>query len=518
MQYDCSAWEYSQQSWEAPGPKVGAELLTELRLAELKRLIDRDAKALKASSEVMEDDSWKDNHYDDGQALESLENEIDSADSADCTTRAPDSNEDTPVKEEPEKAPVSPVPYQENGDADSQAGDRPAVAEPAAAPSRRAKSSGGLGSSRAAKSASAESKESKAAAELQKPAEAQAPTPAEHKAAVSSKGRASEATLNEAGSVADTSLPPPEAEESDDADEVAAAPARAPAPPGLEARSEKCLVATANFTPESRTFGEMPVRMGDEIFVSGDPLDGWIFGMKRGSEPDEGWLPASALDIEDEMEEEERREAELPRARPSGGSNGGRRGGRGRGSGGSVTFSHNPISNAGGAYGGSIGRKGAAFQQRGPMPQHRKGGGNRLSEQHHHHYQQQPQEPWHHHGNWWSKQRHLKPEKGEKDVYSAASKTPVQPAASSDEWRRPAAAAAAEAVERQPQSRNSNGRSRGGRRGGAGGGGRGGRGGGDARVPSPEPAPNPRMERAPRARPALKFMLDRLNEPLVAPK
>jgi len=282
---------------------------------------------------------------------EGLENEIDSADSADCTTRAPDSNEDTPVKEEPEKAPLSPVPCQASRDADSQASAQPAVPAPAAAPSQRAKSSGDKqGSSKIkpapAAQAPAECKESKGAAEPKKSAEAKAPV--EPKAAVS-----------------------------EDAGDVAVAPARAPAPPGLEARSEKCYVATANFTPESRTFGEMPVRMGDEIFVSGEPLDGWIFGMKRGSEPDEGWLPASALDIEDDMEEEEHREAELPRARPSGGGNGGRRGGRGRGSG-SVTFSHNPISSAGGAYGGGNSRKGAAFQQRGPMPQHRKGGGNSL--------------------------------------------------------------------------------------------------------------------------------------------
>ena len=49
---DDGSWEYQQQpGWEAPAPKVGAELLTELRLAELKRLIDRDARALRKQQE-----------------------------------------------------------------------------------------------------------------------------------------------------------------------------------------------------------------------------------------------------------------------------------------------------------------------------------------------------------------------------------------------------------------------------------------------------------------------------------
>jgi len=119
--YDCSGWDYSQQGWHtgdasghqtglvalgvapaaavsssvgpigplasqpvAPGQAngvtsvgTGAELLTELRLAELKRLIDRDAKVYRPQPEGVE---------------------IQSEQSAECTTRAPESNEDTPIK------------------------------------------------------------------------------------------------------------------------------------------------------------------------------------------------------------------------------------------------------------------------------------------------------------------------------------------------------------------------------------------------------------------------------------
>lgn len=70
------------QSQSAGGPNKGAELLTELRLAELKRLIDRDAQALRlnAKCEGLEDDS---------------------CDTAECSTRAGgESTEDSPIKED----------------------------------------------------------------------------------------------------------------------------------------------------------------------------------------------------------------------------------------------------------------------------------------------------------------------------------------------------------------------------------------------------------------------------------
>lgn len=47
-----SQWNGSQGQQNSPSPTAGAEILTELRLAELKRLIDRDAQAIKQQDKV----------------------------------------------------------------------------------------------------------------------------------------------------------------------------------------------------------------------------------------------------------------------------------------------------------------------------------------------------------------------------------------------------------------------------------------------------------------------------------
>merc|ERR1719215_881151 len=97
-----------------------------------------------------------------------------------------------------------------------------------------------------------------------------------------------------------SSAAPSVASESPGAEPVASTVAPAP---GLEAPVEQRLIVVADFLPESRNFGEMPVRTGEEIFVSGESLDGWIFGVKRSGGGDEGWLPASAL-LNEELERE----------------------------------------------------------------------------------------------------------------------------------------------------------------------------------------------------------------------
>jgi len=419
VQFDCGTWgEYQQQqqqqqqaqtSWgdaaavtPAPVLKVGAELLTELRLAELKRLIDRDAKALRASSET-------------------LEIESSARSSADCTTRAPDSNEesfqDSPTKEDT---------------ASAHSARQAATSEPSAAPELAS------------------------------------------------------------GFVDD-----------------------APPPPGLDAPEEQCYAAVADFTPETRNYGEMPVRIGEEVFVSGEALDGWIFGVKRDSsgEQDEGWLPASALNIEetelefdtramhasshssgasrqDHPQQHQRQQQQQQQQQGSssapGGSRNGRRGGAAQQQ---QQLQQQQQQHRGSASG--QGRKGG-----GRLEPHGKGVGK--SDDH--------GEPWHQHGNWWSKGRHLSA--ASKDPHSQAAsgghaggrKGPSRPAPPPP----PAPWSDEESNSRQAAS------GRGARRGKASGGGSG------AGAASRED--NRPKERQPRERPALTSMLDRLNKPLVAPK
>mmetsp|Transcript_128005 Transcript_128005/g.368798 ORF Transcript_128005/g.368798 Transcript_128005/m.368798 type:complete len:479 (+) Transcript_128005:33-1469(+) len=71
--------------------------------------------------------------------------------------------------------------------------------------------------------------------------------------------------------------------------------------PGLEAPAEQMHVAVANWEPKNRQYGEMPVRAGEEIWVSADMQNEWIYGCKRGDNADEGWIPASALGLLDDL-------------------------------------------------------------------------------------------------------------------------------------------------------------------------------------------------------------------------
>jgi len=487
-----SGWEqYQQPRWEAAaslvGPKVGAELLTDLRLAELKRLIDRDAKALRDNAKVR-----------------SQGNDVDS-DSADCTSRAPDSNEGTPTKDVCGDAAVASV------------GSRGLPAKATAVQEDLPwKPEQGSISSR-------EFPEKGVTKEI-------APSQKEE-----------ELTTE------DTDVATPAADTAPPAAEAASAAAAALAPPGLEAPTEQRLVAVADFLPEGRSYGELPLRAGEEVFVSGEQLDGWIFGSKRpaGGPPDEGWLPASALGLPD-GEEAAAGEEEAQPLRPGGG-----RRGRGRGRQGGATSAPTPAggggSGAGGGAGGGGSRKGAPAaaqqQQRGggaAAPQPRGKGSSRVDAP------QPGAEPWHHHGNWWSKQRHLK---ADKEADNQPRKGPSRPSkqassqqsgASNQSTSRQSGASNQSSSRQSGPSNPSSSRPSGpsnpsssrpsgpsnpassrpsassdedeefvrpapavGRNSGGKGFGRGG-----ARP----------MERQPRERPALTSLLDRLNKPLVAPK
>lgn len=178
----------------------------------------------------------------------------------------------------------------------------------------------------------------------------------------------------------------------------------APSPPGLETPTEWRYMTLDDFLPESRKYGEMPVRAGEEIFVNSAPLDDWIYGVKRGPQMDEGWLPASVLGIGDsradgmaageekkeevDAEDGEEQEADLEvqgQSRTSGSRRGRRNGntttaaaagdracGAGNGRGGSRRAPEGACSGGGGRSAGGGRRGGRSKQQSTAEPQLRK--------------------------------------------------------------------------------------------------------------------------------------------------
>lgn len=417
QQFDCNAWgtgEYQQQwgwdmsqgqkvegeqAWDIPqgtesmtdqgwtmseGPKVGAELLTELRLTELKRLIDRDAEALKKSSEGSPGAGNKD--------IAGVRDSEEAKGAVECIAR-------------PEL---------------------------------------GLATDTNAESAVA-------------------------KAGGSVSGSADEDAID-TGVAVDR----PEVTGSGAGDDVidkafsgdgvhASAASQAASPPGLAAPVEQCYVSLANFYPEGRTYGEMPVRAGDQIWVDSDPLEEWVFGFKRGLEPDQGWLPASFLGIDCLEDNDEWEDGEDDGRKP------------------------NPRQRRARA----TAKKGAARSE---------------------------QEEWHSHGQWWSKQRHLnaQPENKEPQPLYSAAKAAA---------RRPRGGHSRDA-QRIDEENNAGRATNKGKDGKAQGRGREdgkaqGHGGGRER----EAAAQAEVDRPPvrekptgRSRPALSALMDRLNKPLVAPK
>lgn len=66
---------------------------------------------------------------------------------------------------------------------------------------------------------------------------------------------------------------------------------RAASPKG----DRKRYVAVADFIPQSTVHGELPIRKGEEVFVTSPAMDGWILGTKIGQNSGEGWLPENLL-------------------------------------------------------------------------------------------------------------------------------------------------------------------------------------------------------------------------------
>lgn len=81
------------------------------------------------------------------------------------------------------------------------------------------------------------------------------------------------------------------------------APPNSSAKPG-DVKNHRVLV---DFTPESRDYGEMPLKAGEEVTVRYPIEEDWIFGWKGWPVRDQGWLPAQNLglgvhlDSEDEV-------------------------------------------------------------------------------------------------------------------------------------------------------------------------------------------------------------------------
>jgi len=479
VSYDGRSWGLSQQGWggagalvtgtapggtsggaaseaapSSPGPKFGAELLTELRLAELKRLIDRDARALQEVA----------------TSAERGGPEVDQCQSAEGTTCAPESNEDTPVK-------------QPLGD------DLAAGAAARRELDHADRSSGGSGEGFVASG--------------------------DEIAHVHKSGGSGPALPKDGGGSSD---------------------AARPAPPGLEKQAERGYIALADFLPPSRDYGELPVWAGEEIFVGGEVHDGWIFGVRHGVEPDEGWLPASALgigagaeDLEDAGDagasgSQPWRKQEQPLQQRSTGS--GRRGrGRAGGSDAMVTAAWGADAN-GAAAGGRKQGSGAST----------KAGATEAAAQ----QKQREAEEWHHHGNWWSKQRHLRPEKEAAAPAEPAEQGRTLPRKGGKGARRADGGSSEEDRPRASQAPQPREQERAGRWGGLqrerdratpapaegavaatskgnGGGWAGGAAGPKGSGRGRAAPDRQQRERMPRERPALTSLLDRLNKPMLPP-
>lgn len=235
-------------------------------------------------------------------------------------------------------------------------------------------------------------------------------------------------------------------------------------PPGLAAPTEQCHLVLVDFDPDSRTYGEMPVRAGEEVAVSHPPVEDWIFGWKRGPTPDQGWLPSQCLGIGVSISDADTTDEDWEEGQAAAHSSTAprRKGGRGRG--GAVDGMPNAPSSG-------SGRRSKGAEKDGL------GGGQQKADD------EAESEAWHHHGNWWSRQRHLKQE----SAAGGAAQEDAPPRQRPARQLPPAAAAAVAAATADKAP--------------VGGGGKAsGRGKGQVR------------ERA-----ALSSLLDRLNKPLVAP-
>jgi len=59
----------------------------------------------------------------------------------------------------------------------------------------------------------------------------------------------------------------------------------------------RCSTVLHDFFPDSRGYGEMPIRAGEKLYTDDNPVKDWIFATRRGLDAEEGWVPASAVGL-----------------------------------------------------------------------------------------------------------------------------------------------------------------------------------------------------------------------------
>lgn len=439
-----ASWDYSsagqqqqQQNWEASVPHAGAELLTDLWLTKLKRLIDNDAQELRGHSGASGADMESDR-------------------SADCTTHTPLTSEFT-----------------------------------------SSSAAGGSGVSTTSATAAAEA------------------------AAVVVPRKASAVAAPSSGQLC-----------GDRGGDRQAAPR-------LEVPEEKVFMALGDFHPESRQHGEMPISTGETVLVSGEVRDGWIFGTKldeAGNTLDEGWLPASALDMEDgdlAFADQLLQEDRQPEAQTNNEAAPDSRRARARRSGGQhADAAGYPVANGtsspGNRKGGRQGQAAVPVKDSAHADTDSTAAEKEL-------------DPMLNHVFWWSKQGHLKKQKQQEEARVQFNPRPQQKQQQQQQKQQPRAPEPQQhhqqyhkgGQQKQPHQQQKGGKGVANRPAACGGKPKGGgRGGSTASaskgvasattVPTAPRAPpawgRPMRDRPVRERPALTSLLDRLNKPLEAPK
>mmetsp|Transcript_57333 Transcript_57333/g.136277 ORF Transcript_57333/g.136277 Transcript_57333/m.136277 type:complete len:628 (-) Transcript_57333:57-1940(-) len=509
-----SGWDASgrkvEASWDASsGPKMGAELLTEMRLAELKRLIDRDAEALK--SEDINGHGHKGKPYTGREEVHTLQktsplptSSVNAApwpvpaDQSLQHTRPLSTNSANALPWGPVSADVAPLPKTSPLPTSSvNAAPWPVPAEAAPLPKTSPLPTSSVNA-------------------------APWPAPGQDVPSLPTTSPLPSTSIN-AAPWTSTSV------QFSSTSQASADPPALPRPREAATTAPslgKPYKVLATYEPQTQKYGEMPVTAGDEVFVSEDPQSGWIYAVKRGKSPSgigaSGWVPANALGINAHIPEDldSSPDASASQARPSFGehttSRQGRRGPRMR------AKNEMPASQAQST--GSSSKKNDSQN----WNSYHEGSS----------YKNVEDEPWHEHGNWWSKQRHLKdsvkassmeprsaePSEGRRPMSEINRKEPVK----YDTWKEPLPRRELEKGGKKGCSKGSfvkgdRDRDRDERwerddrwdydydridrtdKGGKGG-----------SYGKSTPLRHP--ERTPRERPALQQTLDRLNKPLVAPK
>jgi len=378
MVANMESWDASgrkpEANWDQSGPKMGAELLTEMRLAELKRLIDRDNEALAVKS-------GEDLNGHKGRPLYGGRGE----DGVPNTSPLPS----TSVTAPPWLQPSEPTSLSQG----------PSLSQTRPLPTTSANAAPWGG----------------APSEEAKPVPNTSPLPTTSVNAPPWVAHAQDGPALSSTSPLPTSsihappwqgasgyLSPQTSQAGAEARELPRA--AAPIEHGSSAAAPslgKPYKVLATFKPVTQEYGEMPVTAGEEVFVSEEPKSGWIYAVKRGPAGsgvgEHGWLPANALGID----------AAIPEDLPSNPAN-------------AQSQSRSSFPSKDGDHLSSRqGRSGPRTRakrepeatQAAPATSSQKSEPTGWSN-----YDKAEEEPWHEHGNWWSKQRHLKASPNNKKV------------------------------------------------------------------------------------------------------